>query len=103
MTAGCMRHDTDTNINNLKIYNSAMTRYGYNRDWRRYNEDQRIEASDIQCGCNDEPKCKPLASPCEYPPYLGQRFGARYMAWSHPTRFMFPQSRPFHWQSTRKC
>lgn len=80
-----------------------MTRYGYNRDWRRYNEDQRMDASDIQCGCNDEPKCKPLASPCEYPPYLGQRFGARYMAWSQPTGFMFPRSRPFHWQSARNC
>ncbi|CAL8100398.1 unnamed protein product [Orchesella dallaii] len=81
----------------------ATTRYGYNRDWRRYNEDQRLAASDVQCGCNDEPKCKPIASPCEYPPYLGQKYGARYMAWSQPTGFMFPRRRPMNYQSLPKC
>jgi hypothetical protein len=73
------------------------TRYGYNRDWRRYNEDQRMKFSDVKCGCSDEPVCeKPK---CEWPPYQGKMYGGRYMAWAHPLSFMFPRPRPYNYQS----
>lgn len=64
-----------------------------------------MEASDMTCGCNDEPRCKPLDSPCEYPPYLGQKFGARYMAWSQPSSisFMYARVRPYNYKSMQKC
>jgi len=80
----------------------ATIKYGYNRDWRRYNEDQRKKASDIQCGCSDEPICPPPKS-CEWPPYLGKPFGARYMGWAHPHKMMFPRRQVFNYQSLPKC
>jgi len=82
----------------------AATSYGYNRDWRRYNEDQRMAATDMQCGCNDEPKCRPQKGSMDYPPYLGTRFGPRYMAWAHPTTFMYPNRKPYHYEAAaRRC
>jgi len=80
----------------------ATTQYGVNRDWRRYNDDQRAAASEVTCGCSNDPVCKPPKS-CEYPPYLGKKYGARYMAWAHPSSFMFPRSRPYNYQSLPKC
>jgi len=81
----------------------AETSYGYNRDWRRYNEDQRMAASDIKCGCNDEPQCKPLRGSRDNPPYLGTKFGPRYMAWAHPTTFHYPNRKTFHWEARQRC
>ncbi|XP_021959916.1 uncharacterized protein LOC110855830 [Folsomia candida] len=79
------------------------TQYGINRDWRRYNEDQRIAASDISCGCNKAPICYPKTR-CEWPPYLGVKYGPRYMAWAHPSKGNFPRtSTVFNYQSLPQC
>jgi len=76
----------------------ATIRYGYNRDWRRYNEDQRKLHSDFNCDCINEANCKGLTK-CEWPPYLGKKFGARYMAWAHPLRYSYPRQQVFNYQS----
>jgi len=82
----------------------ACTAYGYNRDWRRYNEDQRMCATDMTCGCNDEPTCPcPSNCPCDYPPYLGSKFGPRYMAWAQPTKMLYPNRKAFNYEGRQRC
>jgi len=84
-------------------YYSAPVAYGVNRDWRRYNEDQRMLMGEVECGCTGEPVCKPPKTNQEYPPYLGKKYGGRYMAYAHPSKFMYPRTQVFHSDSYPKC
>lgn len=83
------------------LYFRSSAVHGHSQEWRRYNNDKR----DFQRvgGKGNKPVCS--AAKCgEWPPFTGQTYGGRYMAWVHSKTLTFPRTRPFNYESfSIKC